>query len=442
MPRSLRDLKWEKPKKYNETMKSLPTVFLPFILFEWLMDWFYYLAERSALIRGTIQLIIAVSVITSIVAVLSEISERQEERVIRAWDLLLKAKEQGNFGQKAAVELLHIRGESLRNTDLTGANLHAASLPGADFNKAILRKVDLSNADLSRADLRGAILLDSDMTGANLSKADLREAVFSSKSRGFKDTNLTQANLKEANLEGTILPKFLRGTNFEDANLERANLVLADLRECHLKGANIKNARFDSAVLSGVDLRNINFEGCNVRYANVDRANLGNAKGLDRTKVLGLNNWLLAYFDPVRIKQIGLPADHNDRIKTLNFSKLNLSGVHLFRANLAGANFQQTNLTEADLHSANLRGADFRGANLTRASICGAVDIRLADFRGANLTEIRWQRPSLGDAKVKFANLEGVVNAPDGFVENFIKNGAVAIADEQEWQRVKNSVNH
>ena len=111
-----------------------------------------------------------------------------------------------------------------------------------------------------------------------------------------------------------------------------------------------------------------------------------------------------------------------------------MEGANLNFANLEGANFQQANLTGADFHGANLQRADLRGANLTDATLSGgAINLRGADFRGARLTNVGWRR----DIKWKYANFEGVVDPPRGLLDVAIEKGAVTIADDREWEKIR-----
>jgi uncharacterized protein YjbI with pentapeptide repeats len=60
-------------------------------------------------------------------------------------------------------------------------------------------------------------------------------------------------------------------------------------------------------------------------------------------------------------------------------------------------------------------GSDLSGANLDGA------DLSSADLRNANLQGIAWQHIAV----VKSANIAGVRNAPEGFRDWALKNGAV-----------------
>ncbi len=108
--------------------------------------------------------------------------------------------------------LLSLRESNLSQADLRGANLWGANLRGAN----------LLVANLGGANLRGANLGEANLWGANLGGANLGEA------------KLGGANLGEAKLEGANL----EGANLGGAKLERANLGGANLW-----GANLMQAR-------------------------------------------------------------------------------------------------------------------------------------------------------------------------------------------------------
>jgi uncharacterized protein YjbI with pentapeptide repeats len=77
---------------------------------------------------------------------------------------------------------------------------------------------------------------------------------------------------------------------------------------------------------------------------------------------------------------------------------------------LEQVSFQGANLDESDLTGADLAGADLTDATLTDA------DLTSADLRG-----IHWEHI----ADVKNANIAGVKNAPQGFVDWAVKHGAL-----------------
>src|SRR5215469_15466596 len=122
-----------------------------------------------------------------------------------------------------------------------------------------------------------------------------------------------------------------------------------------------------------------------------------------------------------------------------------LQGLKLERANLLRADFSAADLrnsdlkssdfTDADLHSANLRGSDlenasFESANLKNVDLWASnlsgsklddADISNADLSYADLRNVEWKQLR----NVAGANFFGAKNAPGGFVEWALKNGAV-----------------
>src|SRR5579863_2197155 len=119
---------------------------------------------------------------------------------------------------------------------------------------------------------------------------------------------------------------------------------------------------------------------------------------------------------------------------------LTLKGADLMRADFSAAdlrncNLDLANLTSADLTSANLRNAgldhvNFRGADLSQADLTGSrlagadffgAKLNDADLTGADLQSIEWRQIR----SVQGANISGVRNAPAGFREWALANGAV-----------------
>jgi hypothetical protein len=116
-------------------------------------------------------------------------------------------------------------------------------------------------------------------------------------------------------------------------------------------------------------------------------------------------------------------------LKNANLLRSDFSAADLRNSNLAGVDF-----TLAVLNSANLRGAildhakfvkaDLGNADLVGSSLAGAdfsgATLDEADFRGADLKGIQWQQMK----SIRNANVAAVKNAPEGFVEWALKNGA------------------
>lgn len=133
----------------------------------------------------------------------------------------------------------------------------------------------------------------------------------------------------------------------------------------------------------------------------------------------------------------------------VDLSSAFLQGVHLAHANLLRADFstadlrdsafRSSNFTFANLRSANFRGADLQGgvfsdANMSETDLVGSnlagakldhVDLSSADLRNADLQSISWHQI----ASIQSANIAGIRNAPEGFRDWALKNGAVENAD-------------
>jgi hypothetical protein len=124
-----------------------------------------------------------------------------------------------------------------------------------------------------------------------------------------------------------------------------------------------------------------------------------------------------AFLQGVRLEKARLlranfsAADVRDgKFPSADFSNASLRSTNFRRSNLEQVSFQGANLDESDLTGAMLSEAD-----LTDASLADA-DLSNTDLRG-----VRWEHI----ASVKNANIFGVRNAPQGFVEWAMKHGAM-----------------
>ena len=128
-------------------------------------------------------------------------------------------------------------------------------------------------------------------------------------------------------------------------------------------------------------------------------------------------------------------------LQTANLKGANLKGAelgeaNLLEANLQGANLESSNLLFADLRRAFLEGANLQGANLALAYL-GRANLQGTKLEGAYLESANLEGANLAGADLKDiqnwkgiwpfegANITGVKNAPDGFVQWALANGAV-----------------
>ncbi len=118
------------------------------------------------------------------------------------------------------------------------------------------------------------------------------------------------------------------------------------------------------------------------------------------------------------------------RLQEANLLRSNFSAADLRNSDFTGCNFTLADLDSANLRGAtldhaifsqaDLRGADLAGSNVAGADFTGAV-LEEADLRWANLNAIQWRQLR----SINATNIAGVRNAPQGFVEWALKNGAV-----------------
>jgi uncharacterized protein YjbI with pentapeptide repeats len=232
----------------------------------------------------------------------------------------------------------------LRATDLRGAYLPRAQLEGAELQKACLDRATLFQANLRKANLNDACL-----KGAHLSNAHLESVA------------LRNAHLEGADLEGAHLE------NLEEKTEKGYKIFGGSLQNAHLEGADLRGVHLH------MDITGAHFEGANLQEADLQRMGLL----LEAEQLRQGRNWVLAFLPKEILEKLGLPPDHNQRLKEKNLSSYNFSGLDLRRAI-----FINMNLKRADFSGANLEKAWFGGANLERAYLINA-DLKGADLRDA-----------------------------------------------------------
>ncbi len=177
--------------------------------------------------------------------------------------------------------------------------------------------------------------------------------------------------LEYLNKNGTVLTRL----NASNAFLDCINLKGAFLAE-----SNFSKTRLFAANFSGATLHNSDFSGARINNADFSQAMLIN----------------------------------------VNFSDADLSGSKLNRADftiacLKNSNFSHTYLKNAKVERAFLEGADFYCACLVNS----------------NLDRIQnWKKIK----NIAYANIYGVKNPPDGFIEWAKEQGAVTFEKDRDWE--------
>jgi len=125
-----------------------------------------------------------------------------------------------------------------------------------------------------------------------------------------------RADLFEANLQGAdLVGANLQEATLYEANLQGAYLVEANLQGAYLVEANLRGAKLRGANLQGAKLSKANLQGAFLVEANLQGANLVGAIGLTASQVKAAKNWKLAFYSDDFLKKLGLPPDHNERVK-------------------------------------------------------------------------------------------------------------------------------
>lgn len=137
----------------------------------------------------------------------------------------------------------------------------------------------------------------------------------------------------------------------------------------------------------------------------------------DRVSLIGVDV-RDAYLEGVRLE--------NAQVRRAIFSSADLRNASFSHAHAGDAEFLSANLRGADLRECDLTGAQFDDADLAGARL-GQADVAQASFarsdlRGADLERVtNWQTIRT----IRQANILGIRNAPDGFVNWARKMGAV-----------------
>jgi uncharacterized protein YjbI with pentapeptide repeats len=192
-------------------------------------------------------------------------------------------------------------------------------------------------------------------------------------------TDLRKANLRRARLEGADL----RGARLEGAKLDKAHLEGANLWEAHLEGAELRGANLEWAYLSFSHLEWAVLSEAKLKEAIIESSHFLFAIGLEKDQIILTIGWPLAFFnDASLLKELGLPPDHNERLKKKDQSGYNLEGV-----DLRGAGLREFNLKQANLKGTRLEGAYLFEAHLEGANLEGAEGLTEGQIRQAFIDE-------------------------------------------------------
>jgi hypothetical protein len=134
-----------------------------------------------------------------------------------------------------------------------------------------------------------------------------------------------------------VLDDILRA-NGQPVDLTGHDLHALDLLGYTLDGAILKNANLTATDLTGTTLAGADVSGADFRDSSVTPEQALSTKG-----------WLLARRSPAVLEKLGLPTDHNERVKSKQFRGYRLRGAHLNDLDLSSAILADATLDKADL---------------------------------------------------------------------------------------------
>jgi Pentapeptide repeats (8 copies) len=132
-----------------------------------------------------------------------------------------------------------------------------------------------------------------------------------------------------------------------------------------------------------------------------------------------------AYLFRVRLDKAHLDRSnfHGVDARGGSFQQAKMEFANLSSANVRGGNFSKADLKNADFQDADLMGANFSDADLRE------TDLSRTDLRKVDFSRTKWQEISA----IKLANVYNVRNAPAGFIDWALSEGAVAIESDDDW---------
>ncbi len=247
-----------------------------------------------------------------------------------------------------------------------------------------------------------------------------------------KDAKLAGWNFSNAHVEnGVFSDALLMGADFRDAKLAQTQFDYADLTDANLKKADLIGANLYHAIFVKADLTDANLLGARLEYTNLseavlDGAYLESATFLPRSKEKDSGRY---YLKGTSFVKTDFTATY---LIAIDFSAAKtLEEVIYDHAYLERANFSNQLILKSSFQNATAPFAIFRNADLSHSNIYSA-NFCCADFSNADLDGIQeWQT-----ANFRNANICDVKNAPIGFYEWAVDQGAVAL-NEKDWAKFK-----
>jgi uncharacterized protein YjbI with pentapeptide repeats len=107
----------------------------------------------------------------------------------------------------------------------------------------------------------------------------------------------------------------LSGAHLNRALLSGAHLNFADLSGADLNDANLGDADLSGADLSGALLRGALLSGAHLNGAYLIYCDFRRTENLNPQQAKSGQYWNVAYYDDAMLQALGLPPDHNEKLK-------------------------------------------------------------------------------------------------------------------------------
>lgn len=140
---------------------------------------------------------------------------------------------------------------NLSGLDLSMANLEGVTLKFANLKSTILKQANLKNAKIDKTDFSEANLDNTDFSNATIHnsiffKASLNKII--SNKTDFLRSNFTQAEMREISFMETLL---------EDTNLSFADLSKSEFTQAKLLRADVRGVNFTAVIVTRCDLNEL-----------------------------------------------------------------------------------------------------------------------------------------------------------------------------------------
>jgi uncharacterized protein YjbI with pentapeptide repeats len=183
---------------------------------------------------------------------------------MNALEQFLQCVAEGRRADNTDLRGAALRGETLRDAQMSTSRFDRADLTGTDWSSAVLR---LCAFDAAQA--QGACFDDARVEDSNFSAADLSGA-------SFRSAGLSETVFDRALLQGAVFDDAsgdgcsFRGADLRSASLMNTRFVDADFRGADLRGADLRDANVARADFRGALLEGARFDGSSCIGADFD----------------------------------------------------------------------------------------------------------------------------------------------------------------------------